>query len=231
MIWQLASASNKHGLFVVGGQDGSNKFNGHLEFLPNLHSSTFIKKAKVPLPNKIEGLSGACMVSIDENTLFLVGGYLSGYEVTSKTWKYNIKKDAWYSSVPMKQPRAHHACSLIRDKNSDRTKVIVVGGSIEDGSSTNSVEIYDPGRNEWTNGTPFPTSIMYSQMVEDEIQGGVLLVGGRTTTSTGSIKRTSDIYHLPNTFKKWKKLGQTIELGRESHVALMLPDDINHCYN
>ena len=57
----------------------------------------------------------------------------------------------------------------------------------------------------------------------------MLLVGGRTTTSEGSIKRISDIYHLSHDSKEWKKLGQTMELGRESHVALMLPDGINHC--
>ena len=226
---KLASAVNTHGLFVLGGQDGSGQFNGDLELLPNLTSTKFERKSSV-LNNSI-GISGACMVSLDDDTLLVVGGFHSGYIVTNQTLKYHIKNDKWTIAKPLKEARAHHACGLIKDENNEKTMVIAVGGSIENGSSTKSVEIYDPENDSWKNGKSFPTTIMYSQLVEDDIKGGILLIGGRTSTPKGFIKRSPDIYHLSNAFKEWRKLGQTIELGRESHVALMLPDTIDQCSN
>ena len=158
-----------------------------------------------------------------------MGGFLSGFTAANYAWKYDIENNSWSSAQPMHKGRAHHSCGVVKSTSKERSKVIVVGGSIEDGSNTTTVEIYDPEKNIWVTGPQLPIPIKYSQMVEDEVQGGVLLIGGRTSNSDGLIQRSSDIYHLSNTLKEWKKLGRRMELGRESHVAFMLPEDIERC--
>ena len=222
---KFSSSANKNGLFVAGGQDGSGKFRNELEFLSTLKSFKFENKAKIPN----EGLVGSCMVSLDENTLFLVGGFLPGFRVTQNAWSYDFNTNRWIGAKPMQIGRAHHSCSLVKREIDEDFKIMVVGGSIDNGGSTNTVEIYDPKKKVWETGPQLPIPVVYSQLIEDEIRGGVLLIGGRTSDSGGSIVRLSDIYHLGHDMTDWKKLGRKMKIERESHVALMLPENINRC--
>ena len=121
------------------------------------------------------------MVSLNEDTLMLMGGFVPGLTTTNNAWAYHISNNTWNTAQSMNTGRAHHSCSVMKATPQESAKVIVVGGSIDNGSNTNSVEIYDPLRNIWETGPSMPIPIKYSQMTGDKIKGGVLLIGGRTS--------------------------------------------------
>ena len=114
---------------MVGGKDNSGKFRTELERLPNLTSSHFLERAPIP---SVEGLSGSCMVSLNDDTLMLMGGFVSGLTITNNAWTYHISNNTWNTAHSMNTGRAHHSCSVMKATPQESAKVIVVGGSIDD---------------------------------------------------------------------------------------------------
>jgi hypothetical protein len=98
--------------------------------------------------------------------------------------------------------------------------IIVAGGY--DGSYLSSVEVLDEGSNEWQTGPELPFGIGFSQMVEDQ-NGGVVLIGGLGNLDT--------LYQLPHGGQDaaWTKMEQKMQTGRQQHTAFMVPDNIVEC--
>ncbi len=69
--------------------------------------------------------------------------------------------------------------------------IIVAGG--EDGRPLSSVEILDEGSEEWRTDPNLPLSILWSQMVEDQ-KGGVILIGGSSDFNSSM----DTLFHLPH---------------------------------
>ena len=102
-----------------------------------------------PMPYSAHDVFGAEL----NGKIYIPGGQAPhGFPATLKTFDrmfiYDTKKDTWQLSSPMKIQRRY--CSVGRLDG----KIWVVGGYIIDGSdqATNSVEIYDPGTDRWTDG-------------------------------------------------------------------------------
>jgi hypothetical protein len=85
-----------------------------------------------------------------------------------------------------------------------------------------SVEILDDGSNEWQTGPELPFAIGFSQMVEDQ-NGGVVLIGGLGNLHT--------LYQLPHGGPDavWTKMEQKMKTGRYRHTAFLIPDNIVDC--
>jgi hypothetical protein len=85
-------------------------------------------------------------------------------------------------------------------------------------------EIYFTGN--WRNGPELPFPVLSSQMVEDP-KGGVILIGGHMGQSTQS----RDLYRLEHADEgaTWTRLDQQLSVGRERHVALLVPDSLANC--
>jgi hypothetical protein len=89
-----------------------------------------------------------------------------------------------------------------------------------------SVEILDEGSNEWQTGPELPFAIGFSQMVEDQ-NGGVVLIGGYSS----SVGILDTLYQLPHGGQDavWTKMEQKMTTRRREHTAFMVPDNIVDC--
>ena len=98
--------------------------------------------------------------------------------------------------------------------------IIVAGGW--GGSYLSSVEILDEGSSKWQTGSELPIGIMWSQMVEHQ-NGGVVLIGG--------LGNLDSLYQLPHGGQDavWTKMEQKMNTGRNSHTAFMVPDNNVDC--
>jgi N-acetylneuraminic acid mutarotase len=103
---------------------------------------------------------------------------------------------------------------------------IIVAGGYDGSSYLSSVEILDEGSNEWKTGPELPFGIGYSQMVEDQ-NGGVVLIGGYSE-SGGNL---DTLHQLPHGGQDavWTKMEQKMKTGRYFHIAFMVPDNIVDC--
>ncbi len=102
--------------------------------------------------------------------------------------------------------------------------IIVAGGY--DSSYLSSVEILDEGSNEWQTGPELPFGIRFSQMVEYQ-NGGVVLIGGYSSPGVN----LDTLYQLPHGGQDavWTKMEQKMNTGRYEHTAFLVPDNIADC--
>jgi hypothetical protein len=79
---------------------------------------------------------------------------------------------------------------------------------------------------EWRTGPELPIGILDPRMVEDP-NGGVVLIGGKLTSG----ENLDTLYQLPHGGQDavWTKLEQKLKTGRNSHTAILVPDNIVEC--
>jgi len=84
--------------------------------------------------------------------IYVMGGYDKSGNTLDVVEVYNVKNNSWKSIAPL--PRVlHHAAAASYDG-----KIYVVGGFIAtEWIPTNQLFIYDPIKNQWTEGNPMPT--------------------------------------------------------------------------
>ncbi len=109
---------------------------------------------------------------------------------------------------------------------SQEMSTIVAGGS--DGTSyLSTVEILDEGSREWRKGPELPFGILYSQMVEDQ-KGGVVLIGGALQSSANYLDTLLQLEHGGQD-DVWTNMEQKLKTRRECHAAFLVPDHIVDC--
>ncbi len=103
--------------------------------------------------------------------------------------------------------------------------IIVAGGLAE--NILSSVEILDEGSNEWQSGPRLPFGIFWSQMIEDQ-NGGVVLVGGQSLSNPYQ----DSIYQLPHGGQDavWTEMEQKLKTGKSYHTAFLVPDNLVECF-
>ena len=111
------------------------------------------------------------------------------------------------------------------DKDSQETSIIVAGG-YDEPSYLSSVEILHESSNEWQTGPELPFGISLSQMVEDQ-NGGVVLIGGESESEAN----LDTLFQLPHggLDAAWTQMDQKLKIGRYSHTAFLVPDNIVDC--
>ena len=150
----------------------------------------------------------------------VIGGFNS-----STTFYFNTENEIWSEGPQLNNKRSSHSCGRIKkDSQSQDLSVIVAGGS--DGSSLSSVEILDAGSNAWRNGPELPVGIDLAQLVEVQ-EGGVVLVGGSSTWD----EFLDTLFQLPHGGEdaEWIEMEQKLKIGRNQHVAFLVPDSITDC--
>ena len=218
----FASTITKHGFLVVGGLDRGSRIIDAVEILPAIHEN-FTSRNPFEKP-----ISSGCMCAVDDNNAVLIGGYFYGFELTSNMWKYDIQNDLWEIMPPMKIARAKHSCTSVKDPNDGSVKIIVAGGTREGSVGTKSVEIFDMKHQTWIEGPELPFKTSLSQLIQDGIGGGALLVGGRASIDLQA-KRLTSILHLSKDLREWKQLGRDMKIGRASHMAMLIPETMINC--
>ncbi len=166
------------------------------------------------------------MVTVNSTTVMVIGGFQNGMD-SGKTFYFTFGEESWTEGPELKNKRGYHSCGKIRrNKESQEMSIIVAGGYAGGSSFLSSVEILDEGSNEWHTGPELPFAVPYSQMVEDQ-NGGVVLIGGQL--SLGDILDT--LYQLPHGGQDavLTKMEQKMKTGRGQHTAFLVPDNIVDC--
>ncbi len=214
--YRAAAAQLKDGkLLVTGGFD----FSGSLNSAEMLTDEGWVSN----IPSLPVNINGHCMVTVNSTTLMVIGGQQNGF--SGKTFYFTFGEESWTEGPELKNKRTDHSCGKIRrDKESQEMSIIVAGGY--DGSYLSSVEILNEGSNEWQTGLELPFEIIYSQMVETQ-NGGVVLIGGRLS----SVSNLDTLYHLPHGGQDavWTEMEQKMKTGRNWHTAFLIPDNIADC--
>ncbi len=201
-------------LLVTGGYDDSLLYINSAEMLTEQGWESNIPSLPVTIRNH-------CMVTVNSTTIMAVGGGQYGQR-SGKTFYNTFGEESWTEGPELKNKREYHSCGRIRkNKESQEMSIIVAGGSY-----LSSVEILDEGSNEWQTGPELPFGISYSQMVEDQ-NGGVVLIGGYSYP----VVNLDTLYQLPHGGQDavWTKMEQKMKTGRNEHSAFLVPDNIVDC--
>ena len=97
--------------------------------------------ANIMVPTK-----GHCLVAIDSQRLFMVGGEANGAATGAA---YIYENSAWTEVMPRPEAASFMGCGLITQGGA--LKVVAAGGM----QSGPSVWIYDVGSNSWSKGNYF----------------------------------------------------------------------------
>ncbi len=138
---------------------------------------------------------------------------------------FTLGDESWTEGPELKNKRSSHSCGKIRRNKESQEMSIIAAGGIKS-SFLSSVEILHEGSNEWQMGPELPFGIRYSQMVEDQ-NGGVILIGGESS----SVDNLDTLYQLPHGGQEavWTKMEQKMQTGRRLHTAFLVPDNIVDC--
>ncbi len=199
---------------------------GYVSFGSSLNSAEMLTEEgwESNLPSLPVTILGHCMFTVNSTTVMVIGGRQDG-QISGKTFYFTFGEESWTEGPELKNKREGHSCGRIRrNKESQEMSIIVAGGY--DGSYLSSVEILDEGSNEWQTGPELPFGILFSQIVEDQ-NGGVVLIGG--FSSSGETLDT--LYQLPHGGQDamWTKMEQKMNTRRENHSAFLVPDNIVDC--
>ena len=175
-------------------------------------------------------ISYHCAVLVNSTTVMVIGGY-QNHKSSNKTYFFNTENEIWTEGPQIKNERYSHSCGTIRkNSQSQEFSVIVAGGAESEDKILSSVEILDPGSNEWRKGPDLPFGIMDAQMVADQ-NGGVVLAGGRKGINHINYEYLDTLYQLPHGGEdtEWFEMEQKLDTGREKHVAFLVPDSLVDC--
>jgi N-acetylneuraminic acid mutarotase len=204
-------------LFVTGGLDSSGYHLNSVEMLTEEGWASSIPSLPVTFVQH-------CMVTVNSTTVMVIGGIQNG-QYSGKTFFFTFGEESWTEGPELRNKRGYHSCGKIRrNKESQEISIIVAGGWY--GSIVSSVDILDEGSNEWQTGPELPFGILWSQMVEHQ-NGGVVLIGGYSS----STDRVDTLYQLPHGGQDavWTKMEQKLKTGRYAHTAFLVPDNIADC--
>ena len=200
-------------LWITGGsapQQAGSEMKSSILVLPNGETKP---GPDLPIPVKDH-----CLVGINENEYFLIGGYPEG----NRTFKYNFAEGSWTTGPNLLKHRQDHACGLFTDDG--RRKIIVSGGlSNAPPPYLPTSEILDfQAENANFEYGPSLLSALYghSMVFNDE---DAFIIGG-----TDPLGRTqSSIYKLGK--ENWTKIEQELNTAREGMVAMLIPSSLTNC--
>jgi hypothetical protein len=206
-------------LLVTGGYYGYDSYLNSAEMLTEEGWERNIPSIPVPITSH-------CMVTVNSTTVMAIGGWQNRQARSGKTFYLTIGEESWTEGPELKNRRADHSCGRIRRNKESQEMSIIVAGGWDGSSRLSSVVILDEDSNEWQTGPELPFGIGFSQMVEDQ-KGGVVLIGGLSSSGVS----LDTLYQLPHGGQDavWTKMEQKMKTGRRWHTAFMVPDNIVDC--
>jgi hypothetical protein len=216
--YTISSQLQNGNILVAGGINDSGSYLNSAEILTKQGWESNIP----PLPVRIWS---HCMVTVNSTTVMVIsGGQNELY--SEKTFYYTVGDESWNEGPKLKFYRNGHSCGKIRKNKDSQEMSIIVAGGYDGPSYLSSVEILHESSNEWQTGPELPFGISLSQMVEDQ-NGGVVLIGGESEFEAN----LDTLYHLPHGGENavWTKMEQKLKIGRYSHTAFLVPDNIVDC--
>jgi hypothetical protein len=217
--YTAAAAQLQNGkLFVTGGWDRS-----------DLNSSEMLTEEgwESNIPSLPVTIAAHCMVTVNSTTVMAIGGGQND-QYSGKTFYFTFGEESWTEGPKLKNKRVDHSCGKIRrNKESQDMSIIVAGGWEALSLYLSSVEILAEGSNEWQTGPELPFGMSDSRMVGDQ-NGGVVLIGGKSTSSSHNLVT---LYQLPHGAQDavWTKMDQEMKTERPHTTAFLVPDKIVDC--
>ena len=122
--------------------------------------------------------------------------------------------------------RSNHCSCIIQSDDGTPDVIIIIGGRKE---RTNTTEIFNINKTQWTQGPPLPCGIKWAACVplpptmKSVSNISCVVVGGNTERWTGDTggEDSSDVYGLNRSLTTWTHLGK-IKKGRSDHIVLPL---------
>ncbi|MDW0176717.1 MAG: kelch repeat-containing protein [Nitrososphaeraceae archaeon] len=117
--------------------------------------------------------------------IYVIGGFDLSGDALDVVEVYNVKNDSWKSIAPLPKPLHHTAAT------SYGGKIYVVGGFISaEWIPSNQLFIYDPIKNEWTEGKPMPTP--RGALTSIFVNGNLYALGGQDEEGILNINEAYD---------------------------------------
>jgi len=171
----------------------------------------------------------ANLALLPNGTVLATGGQNQNVQALASCEIYNPSTGTWTETAPMSIPRQTHTITNLPDG-----RIVVTGGQIngdyDSPLETNSIEIFDPATNTWSDGGTMKTARQShtATLLDDStilITGGYNAQGEVTTDSSGAYIQTNyflsscEIY---NPYTRTSVYVAPMHLGRHDHSAALL---------
>lgn len=130
------------------------------------------------------GRSGLQAVVLD-GSIYLLGGYIPGGDSSAEVWRYEPCSSTWSKRASMPGERAESRAAVARDG-----KIVLIGGRSWDPGWNyyNTVFIYDPTLDSWSEGVPHPGRLRTGDPLGLTsgigAAGRIFILGGISSTDT-----------------------------------------------
>ena len=176
---------------------------------------SFVELAKYPESDLFLGGDSGCLVVIDDQTLFLAGGYQT-YSGSDGAFLYDASSDSWTAMPSMRVGRKYHSCGI------DSTKEeIVVAGGVNDAFPLSSVEIFTVATMSWRDGNSLPFALAGSYATRF---GDTFVLTGGYTYFLSDLSDSLIMYDT--TSGTWVEMEGKLKTPRRSHVAIAVKKSI-----
>jgi uncharacterized repeat protein (TIGR01451 family) len=201
-------------VLVVGGQNGNTALNDAELYYPI--TNTWVETTPIPTPR-----AQAAAVLLPSGNVLVAGGWNpSSSSALNDVELYYPITNTWAAAKPMNTARGYDTATWVTSVPPDG-RVLVVGGCNESTCENylNSVELYDPASNVWTETTPIPTA-RADQSATLLASGQVLVAGGYD----GATLSSAWLYN-PAATPNWVSAGN-MSTARYVHTSTMLPSGL-----
>jgi hypothetical protein len=103
-----------------------------------------------------------CLVSLNDTTVILIGGYLADLSYSRATFYYNNDHQTWTEGPSLITKRGWHSFALFKSPLHDHTHTVIVTGGYNDDGYLASTEFLNVDSNSWTSGTQLSTIVVHS---------------------------------------------------------------------
>ena len=183
-----------------------------------------VDKYVTPAPSLVNPRRQHCVVRIDDDRFMEV----TGLPYTNEVHIHNLRLGSTIKVANLPAPNRYASfCGTIRDINSNPTHVVVAGGSIEPGGSTDQVDMFDLSTYQWVapsggnkgGGPNMPLSPYHGSSMDY----------GRTFACIDGINVPEKVYYLHPDNMEWVTSVANLYYDHWQGVALMVPDEFLPC--
>ena len=140
--YYVKSAVTQGRIWITGGFDGT-----------TLYSSTeYIPESSTSEPSLPEPVYGHAIVSINDTTSMLIGGWTNSNSYSPKTRYFIHQSQTWIHGPRLINRRGDHTAGLITDHVTHSQHIAVVGGTGYGFAILDTVEILFNGETQWKEG-------------------------------------------------------------------------------
>ena len=182
-------------------------------------------------PSMPINLAWHCMVSVNETTIMVIGGFSTGIPGRSpRTFLFNLDNNQWSNGPDLNIGRSSHSCAMVHDQHDGLPLVIVTGGW--NGSDVlDSYEIWNPVDNHWFINGQLTKPLRGQRFVSglDGHKSAILLGGSGANSGLGN---EDSIYKFKCQERKciWTLMKQKLKLARGYFVAMPIPKKLTSCH-